>query len=103
MISKDIFGSFQRLSGRQPEEGEFRYMNKMTNKKEKIHSMVDNLSRGINIINNIGYINLMVGGCRKRSGRSMVEQLSNKQYPFPRMSGFDSQPDRLQFSSLGVI
>jgi hypothetical protein len=71
--------------------------------KRKSHSMVDNLSRGINNINDINYINIMVEGCRMRSGRSVVEQLSNKQHPFPRKSGFDSQPERLQFLYLEEV
>lgn len=66
----------------------------------KSRQMVDNLSRGINKINKVNYINFVVKGCRKRPGRSMVEQLSNKQYPFPRTSGFDSQPGRLHFPKI---
>ena len=71
-------------------------------KNEKSRSIIEHkILAGLIGCNRWNYLNVLVMGCRKRPGRSMVEQLPNKQSVLAGLSGFNSQPGRLQF--LGEI
>ena len=66
--------------------------------KKKSRSTIEHkILAGLIIDNRWNYLNVLVMGCRKRPGRSMVEQLLNKQSVLAGLSGFNSQPRRLQF------